>query len=287
MALIKCKHCEGTVSDKANICPHCGKSLDENESNPKLEVEDTPQSENTDSQNTNKNNLFMSPILWGGVALLIIVGILIVWLIYKPANAEDNTASDSKSQELCDETVESSVKQGIDDEDLSTNHPIEITDFLQMERLYYKNDTGRLIEYEIPSFRDAEFIVDAITYKGFEPTKTCYLDEIVEGGETETHCIKIFKKFDSDGNWVQIEVEDFFCGHYEIQFVKVNEYDLFIESCKKLGYINDVDNPNHLYPNMIFNGIDLSNQFLYYDNGECGIDLNPSELRVTINKGCM
>lgn len=66
MALIKCKECDGQVSDKATTCPHCGINL------PTLTKEQL--------EDVKKHIYFAQGRIWGGVAFFSGV-ILVLWPI--------------------------------------------------------------------------------------------------------------------------------------------------------------------------------------------------------------
>lgn len=98
MALIKCPECGKEISDKSITCPQCGYPL--NESREQKEVQDSPKKSSFPRKRA---------IVFGAIALLVIIAVVVVYLTIIKPNSIFNEAQDlvadgeyEEAQELID-----------------------------------------------------------------------------------------------------------------------------------------------------------------------------------------
>jgi len=246
MALIKCKECGADISEHAKKCPHCGVVIT---------------SANSQGQNKRSKSMW----IWCVSAVIIISICVVFYLMQSP-----------KTEKANNDNIHGTETANQAEVDAVSEEYVDINDFIERKPMSGSEDM------KIPEFKDN--IKNNLESMGYVITDTKRGTRDGEG-EMDNYAIYTFEKKSptNSQSWSRIVFDDGQCGGYTIYFCNNEQKDKFIESCKQLGYTQQMQEVGETILRIPQGENDYYDY--YHENWNCIITLKNNSL--TIHFGCV
>lgn len=277
MAMTECPECGNMISDKAKQCPKCGYEPKRNPATPPPLPPDL---------NPNGGGKKRAGLIWLLVALAVVIIAGIGYYIYSRNEAaqKEKEAAELAAKQRADSLANEARLDSLRMDSLAREEFIASLvkpgDLLRVTTTTYSGESVPDIIFR----RDAE---DRLREAGYDVTDIVHDRRECEGGEMIPYTVTTYEKSWGEGArlWSKVILDSGCCGGYTIEFCDEEQYNRFLEECKKLGY-SQKRNENGSELLMIgktVNGEDVS--WYIHENYHAVIELLKN--KVVINFGCI